>query len=68
MHFNVNDESKILSVWITKEESVNNELSIELEEIIAKYKAKKYRICIYKSGTNDFKKDILNLILNNVKI
>lgn len=66
MLMNVNEKSKILELWFTKDEDSHSILPLNIEKEIEKYKAQKYKICMYQSGLQDIKANILDLILNNV--
>ena len=68
MQIDLDKDNKICSVFVNNNELINNEFPIEVENELDKYRNKKYRVCIYQSGTNDIKKDFLNLILNNVQL
>ena len=38
---------------------------LDIEKEIEIYRQKKYKICMYQSGNDDIKINLLNLILNN---
>ncbi len=65
MIINVNEKNKVLALWLTNQENTNQNLPTNIEKEIEKYKEQKYRICIYQSGNEDIKNNLLNLILNN---
>ena len=65
LRIDVNEKNKILALWLTNQESINQNLPKDIENEIEKYKEQKYRICIYQSGNEDIKNNLLNLILNN---
>ena len=66
MRVSVDDNSKIVALWINNEENITTNLPKNVGEIIEKYQNKKYKICMYQSGNDDIKSDFLQLILNNV--
>lgn len=65
MKINVNEKDKVLALWVTNQENPSQDLPKNIEKEIEKYREKKYRICIYQSGNEDIKTNLLNLILNN---
>lgn len=66
MQINVNEKSKLVTLWFNSNENPLKELSNEEEEIIEEYRDKKYRICMFQSGIEDIRQNVLKLILNNV--
>ena len=65
MKINVDDKNKILAVWFCNSENPSGNLPQNIETQIQEYRDKKYKICMYQSGTDDIKNNLLNLILNN---
>ena len=65
MKVNINDDAKIVALLFGTNENVEENLPIEIETKIEEYRKKKYRICMYQSGNDDIKKNLLSLILNN---
>lgn len=65
MKINVNDKEKVVALWFTSQENPKQNLPTNIEKEIENYKQKKYRICMYQSGNDDIKTNLLNLILNN---
>lgn len=66
MRVSINDDSKIIAVWLNNEENTETNLPKNVSEIVEKYKSKKYKVCMYQSGQDDIKNNFLQLILNNV--
>lgn len=71
MKIEVFDNLKFACVWLTKEESDNQEIKESLKPIMAEYKAKKYKFVVYHSGkcslleqTQDLLKHNKNLAIN----
>ena len=50
MEINVRDSSKIVEVWLTKEEKHDVNLRDRLKDIYQEYKAKKYLVAVFESG------------------
>ena len=65
MKINVNEKEKIVALWFNSQENPEQNLPTNIEKEIENYKQKKYRICMYQSGNEDIKNNLLNLILNN---
>lgn len=64
MKIKINDELKIVSLWLGNDE-INEKNFEEIDEKIDEYKKQKYKICLYQSGVEDIKKNVLDLIINN---
>lgn len=63
MEINVREESRLVEVWLTKEEKNNSELQKQLKPLYKKYKAKNYLVAVYASGERelwDCTSDLLN--------
>lgn len=65
MKIDINEKDKIVALWFTNKENPEQNLPQNIENEIQNYRQKKYKICMYQSGNNDIKIDLLNLILNN---
>lgn len=65
MKIDINEKAKVVALWFTNQEDPQEKLPTNIEKEIEVYKQKKYRICIYQSGSDDLKMNLLNLILNN---
>lgn len=65
MRIQVNDKNKILTLWFNNNENPSNNLSKNIKKEIEEYRNKKYRICMFQSGTDDIRHNLLELILNN---
>ena len=53
MELDIRDKEKRVYIWLTHGESENAELKESLKEIYKEYKAKKYLVAVYESGTED---------------
>ena len=66
LRISVNDNSKLVVLWLNNgENNLVSNLPENIEKEIEEYKNKKYKVCIYQSGNDDIKANLLNLILNN---
>ena len=50
MEINVRDSSKIVEIWLTKEEKQDVNLRDRLKDMYQEYKAKKYLVAVFESG------------------
>ena len=50
MEINVRDNSKIVEVWLTREEKQDNHLRERLKPLYQEYRAKKYLVAVFESG------------------
>jgi len=62
-----NEEKKIISVWLTKQESRDQALRDRLKPLYAQWKAQKYLVAVYHSGTEDLYRSTLDLLAYNKK-
>ena len=65
LQVNINEKEKIVELWLTSKENAQANLPQNIEKLIEKYKEKKFRVCMYQSGNEDIKINLLNLLLNN---
>lgn len=65
MKLEVNEDSKIVALWVRNDEDITKDIPINIKTELEKYKNLKFRICMYQSGNEDIKKNLLNLIVNN---
>ncbi|MCL2054220.1 MAG: hypothetical protein FWG90_07265 [Oscillospiraceae bacterium] len=62
---NIKDSDHIAEIWLTNEEQQNEELRQSLELLYEKYKAQKYKICIFCSGKSDLTENTARLLFCN---
>ena len=65
MQIDIDKKNKIVALWFTNKENLQANLPKHIEQEIEIYRQKKYKICMYQSGEDDIKINLLNLILNN---
>ena len=53
MKINVRDDIKVVEVWLTQEEKQDAVLRDQLKPLYQEYKAKKYRVAVFESGSRD---------------
>ena len=59
------DNQKLVEIWLTNAEKVEPALQEILKEIYAKYKAKKYLVAVFESGTGNLYQNTWDLLLFN---
>lgn len=65
MEMEVRDKEKRVYIWLTHTESEDPALKESLKPIYQEYKAKKYLVAVYESGTGDLEESIRDLLLYN---
>lgn len=67
MEIERNEEKKIISVWLTKAESQDQDLQRRLKAMYPKWKQQKYLVAVYHSGKEDLFESTLALLAYNKK-
>ena len=67
MEINVRDSSKIVEVWLTREEKQNINLRERLKPLYQEYKAKKFLVAVFESGEQDLEELTGSLLGYNKK-
>ena len=67
MEVYVRDDMKLVTVWLTRAEQEDLALRERLKELYAEYKAKKYMVAQFHSGTEDLYCNTRDLLLFNRK-
>ena len=62
MEINVNDDTKIVEIWLTKSEREDAGLRERLKPLYKEYKAKKYMVAQFESGDQELE-DITGALL-----
>ncbi len=65
MEVNINNNAKRVNIWLTKVESGNPELQATLKQLYKIYKAQKYLVVVYESGTENLEDLTRELLLYN---
>ncbi len=65
MKISVNDELKIVEVWLSKTENDDPVIQARLKSIYAAYKQKKYMVVVYKSGAQELYTHVRDLLAYN---
>lgn len=67
MEINVRDDRKIVEVWLTREEKQDQALRERLKPLYWEYKAQKYLVAVFLSGTEDLAEQTGALLCYNRK-
>ena len=67
MEIERDEKKRIISVWLTKAESQDQELQRRLKAIYPRWRQEKYLVAVYHSGTEDLFENTLALLAYNKK-
>ena len=67
MELNVQDDRKIVEVWLTHEDEQNGELQVMLKALYRLYKEQKFTVAVFHSGTGDLTRQTSDLLCCNRK-
>ena len=67
MEVYVKDDMKLVTVWLTRAEQEDTAIREQLKALYADYKAKKYMVAQFHSGTEDLYRNTRDLLLFNRK-
>ena len=67
MEIERNEEKKIISIWLTRAESQDQDLQRRLKTMYPKWKQEKYLVAVYHSGKEDLFESTLALLAYNKK-
>ena len=67
MEIERNEEKRIISVWLTRAESQDENLQRRLKSMYPKWKKDKYLVAVYHSGKEDLFESTLALLAYNKK-
>ena len=67
MEINVRDDMKLVTIWLTRAEQEDTAIREQLKALYADYKAKKYMVAQFHSGTEDLYRNTRDLLLFNRK-
>lgn len=65
MEIHVNDDSKIVEVWLTNEEKRSQALRERLKQLYRECRAKKYMVAVFQSGEHDLPECTSDLLRYN---
>ncbi len=67
MEINVRDDMKLVTIWLTRAEQEDTAIREQLKALYADYKAKKYMVAQFHSGTEELYRNTRDLLLFNRK-
>ena len=65
LQIDVLDDKKIVAVWLTRAERDDESVMARLRSLRSEYKAKKYTVAEYHSGSGDLHTSVLDLLAYN---
>ncbi len=65
LQIDVLDDKKIVAVWLTRAERNDESVMARLRSLRSEYKAKKYTVAEYHSGSGDLHTSVLDLLAYN---
>ena len=65
MEINVNENKKIVEIWLSNEVKNNNSIKEKLKELYDMYKKTKYIVAVYESGNADLFSGTKSLLVQN---
>ena len=65
MEIHTNDETRIVSIWLTRAERDAPFVRREIERLAARNKERKYKTAVYLSGERDLTDQTQSLLLHN---
>lgn len=65
MYMTVNEDSKIVGIWLTRAETNDAALRESLKPLYKKYHDQKYKVAVYMSGEQDLYENTRDLLLYN---
>ena len=65
MELNIREDKKLVNIWLTKLEKADSVLQNRLNELYTEYKAKKYVVAVFESGSGDLYENTRDLLLLN---
>ncbi len=67
MQLKVNEQTKIVQIWMTNDEKNDPRAQAKMKELCAQYKEKKYLVAVFYSGKNELYPSIRDLLAYNKK-
>lgn len=65
MRMEVKDQSKVVELWLTREEKEDRQLLDSLKPLYQQYKAQNYTVAVFCSGEEDLYQQTRDLLLYN---
>ena len=68
LQIDILDNQKIVAVWLTRAERDDESVMSRLRSLRSEYKAKKYTVVEYHSGSGDLHTSVLDLLTYNKRL
>lgn len=65
MEINIDDDKKLVEVWLTSMEKNDSALRASLPPLYREFKDKGYLVAVFESGAGDLSGNTLSLLLHN---
>ena len=67
MKIEIMEQQKQVCIWLTREESADEDLEAKMMQLLKPYREKQYFFAIYRSGTQDLIEMTSALLIYNIK-
>lgn len=67
MKIEIMEQQKQVCIWLTREESADEDLQKEMMQLLEPYREKRFFFTIYRSGTQDLTEMTSALLIYNIK-
>ena len=67
MKIEIMEQQKQVCIWLTREESADEDLEAKMMQLLEPYREKQYFFAIYRSGTQDLTEMTSALLIYNIK-
>ena len=68
LEINVNEQKRIVEIWLTKAEKVDEVIRESLKPLYKKYHEQKYTVAVFLSGDGDLFEGTRDLLIHNKKV
>lgn len=65
MQLDINEEQKLVSIWLTNADQKDKTLEDRLKPLYAKFKEQKYLVAVFLSGQEDLRENTRALLQSN---
>lgn len=67
MKIEIMEQQKQVCIWLTREESADEDLEAKMMQLLEPYREKRFFFTIYRSGTQDLTEMTSALLIYNIK-
>lgn len=65
MQTKIYDDDKLVCIWLSNGEKNGSAIQCTLNELYSAFKAKKYTVCVFESGSRDVYEDLKQLAIQH---